>query len=410
MDAQSIFTAASVMVLANGAILAAICRELPATFRPAATHWCVGTMLIAIGCGVFAFGGALPRPLMLSAANGAFAFGLTAYYAAIRKFLRMDLRVWHVIPAVVATVTVLWFSAVTPNFHIRMTVVSIAWTAMMAMCARALTDASRGKPSLARTILTALFVLVGLYSTARGVFYLTSDVSQTFAVEAGSNWLNVLSALLMTLLPLTGTTAFLLMCSDRLRRGLERAATTDYLTGLPNRRSLAQTGAEAFRAAKAEQRDFALAVFDLDKFKRINDTYGHDAGDQALVHVANQLRSALRPVDLIARTGGEEFVVLFHALTPSEASAIAERMRAAVEESRFLVDGNRVSLTTSAGLAFRHPEDETHEDVLRRADRVLYLAKATGRNRLEIAPLDDAPVSDGAEHRLAISVPPLVLA
>ena len=401
MDAQSIFTTASIMVLANGAILAAVCRELPAALRPAAIHWCLGTLLVALGCTVFAFGTPLPRALMLALANGAFAFGLTAYHVAIRQFLRLEVKLLHFLPAAIATVAVLWFSSIMPNFQIRMALVSVVWTGLMAMCVYDLRDTTRGNRSLARTILTALFALVGLYSVARGVLYLASDIPSDFAVETGGNALNVFSALLMSLLPVVGTTTFLLMCSDRLRRGLERAATTDHLTGLPNRRGFAGVGAEAFLAARARQGAFALAVFDLDKFKRINDTYGHDAGDRALMHVAGRLRAVLRPTDTIARTGGEEFVVLFRDLAPGDVADTAERMRAAVEEGTFVIDASPVPLTTSAGIAFHHADDTSLDDVLRRADRALYLAKAAGRNRLEIAP------ADGAESRWVTSAPPL---
>lgn len=385
MDAQTIFTTASVMVLANGAILTAMGRELPASLRPAAIHWCLGTLLIAFGCIMFAFGGPLPRPLMLTAANAAFVFGLTVYVVAIRLFLRLEVRAWLFLPALVTSGAVFWFSAVMPDFSARMAIVSVTWVGLMLMCVKDLLDPARGNPSLARSILGTMFAVVGLYSVARCGFYLVAAPPEDFAVEAGGNWLNVLSALLMTMLPVMGTTAFLLMCSDRLRRGLERAAATDYLTGLPNRRSLAQAGADAFLAARADGADFAVAVFDVDKFKAINDGYGHDVGDRALIHVANRLSGQLRPTDMIARTGGEEFVVLLRALTQGEALAIAERMRAAVEQSDFSIDGHRIGVTISAGLAVSHAADGDYDDVLRRADEALYRAKENGRNRVEIA-------------------------
>mgnify|MGYP001590324910 CR=1 FL=1 len=385
MDAKTIFTTASIMVLANGAILAAICRELPARLRGAAGSWCLGTLLIALGCVVFAFGQSLPRPLMLSAANAAFVFGLTAYVVAIRVFHRLEIRAWHFLPAVVVTGSIFWFSALMPDFRVRIAIVSVAWVWLMAMCIRVLTDRKRGDASLARTILAAMFSAVALYSIARGLLYLGTDIPDAFAVETGGNWLNVLSALLLTLLPVMGTTAFLLMCSDRLRRGLERAAATDYLTGLPNRRSLAAVAAGAFVAAKAEDGGFAFAVFDIDKFKAINDTFGHEAGDRALVHVANRLRRAMRQTDTIARTGGEEFVVLFRDLPREGVLAITERMRATITSSEFFVEGNRVALTVSAGLAFWQPDDAGYDAVLRRADSALYRAKANGRNRVETA-------------------------
>lgn len=399
MDAKTIFTTASVMVLANGAILTAMGRELPASLRPAASQWCLGTLLVALGCVVFAFGEPLPRPAMLWGANTAFAFGLTAYCVAIRLFLRLEVKALHFLPAVVASGAVAWFSTVMPSFSIRMAVVSVTWIGLMLICVKDLLDASRGHSSVARTILGIMFASVGIYAAVRCAVYLFADLPEGFAVEAGGNWLNVLSALLMTLLPVMGTTAFLLMCSDRLRRGLERAAATDYLTGLPNRRSLAQAGAAAFLDTKGREGDFSVAVFDVDKFKVINDTHGHDAGDRALIHVANRLRGQLRPEDLIARTGGEEFVVLFQGLSQADALAVTERMRVAIEESEFSVDGVRVGLTISAGLALSRAEDADYDGVLRRADDALYRAKSNGRNRVEMA-----------GGRMVVSAPPAMAA
>jgi diguanylate cyclase (GGDEF)-like protein len=408
MDAKTIFMTASVMVLANGVILAVVYRDLPAKLRGAASQWCLGTLLVALGCIVFAFGQPLPRPLMLSIANAAFAFGLTAYYIALRSFHRLEIRAWHFLPAAAATLSVMWFSAVTPDFRIRIVVVSIAWTWLMLMCARVLMDRTRGDASLARTILGAMFIGVGAYSAVRGLLYLSANTPDAFAVETGENWLNVVSAMLMPLLPVMGTSAFLLMCSDRLRRGLERAAATDYLTGLPNRRSLAGTGAEAFLAARAAGGGFSVAVFDVDKFKAINDTHGHEAGDRALVHVANRLFGEIRPTDLIARTGGEEFVVLLRGLATADAVVIAERMRAAVQHSDFIIDGGRVAITISAGLAVLRPGDASYDDVLRRADGALYRAKANGRNRVEIA--EDARESGAVRGRLVLCAPPAISA
>lgn len=401
MDAQSIFTVASMMVLANGAILLAARRQLPAMLRPAVSQWCLGTLLVALGGLVFAFGAPLPRPLMLTLANAAYAFGLTAYHIAIRQFLRLEIRAWRYLPAAAVTVGVLWFSWITPSFLVRIGICCVVWTGLMVMCIGDLR--ARGKPSLARDILAMMFAAIALYCIARAAVYLGAGAPADFAVETGEHWLNVLSPLLMTLMPVTGTTAFLLMCSDRLRRGLERAATTDYLTGLPNRRRLAQIATRAFSKARTGDGGFTVAVFDLDRFKAINDTHGHDAGDRALVHVANRLRRELGSAGVIARTGGEEFVVLFHGTADADAAATAERMRAAIEASGFAIGANKISLTVSAGLAVRKSGDARYDDVLCRADEALYRAKENGRNRLEIARSEEPE----AAPRLTIPPPPL---
>lgn len=383
MHAKSIFLTTAIMVLANGVILAAVMRNMPAVIRSAATYWCIGVLLSALGAMLFGLGAPLPRPLMLVSANAAIAFGMTTFHLAVRRFFDMPLKPVHLLPAALATLSVLVFSTVMPSFQIRVVVVSIAWAWIMAMCVKDMRGRAETDGSLAVASLTILFVLLGLYAIGRCAFLLALGVSNNFAVEDGSNWVNLVTPLLMALLPVIGTTSFLLMCGNRLQRGLERAAATDYLTGLPNRRGFDEAGKSAFLAAKEKAQPFALAVFDVDRFKLINDTYGHAAGDRALIHVATSLQSSLRPSDIIARTGGEEFVVFLFGLTPSQAGDMADHMRLTVEESKFCVDGTPLPVTVSVGVAFHHPADTDYDDVMLRADRALYIAKAKGRNRLE---------------------------
>lgn len=125
-----------------------------------------------------------------------------------------------------------------------------------------------------------------------------------------------------------------------------------------------------------------MAILDLDHFKRINDSYGHLAGDKVLKIVADQLRKRLRGRDFIARFGGEEFVLLLPQTSPAAAAQMAETMRATVEACPFHFKGERVVITTSIGLgAFR--SGERGDQVLKRADAALYRAKEQGRNRVE---------------------------
>ena len=131
MDAKTVFTSVSLTMLANGVVLAVISRDLPAMLRPAATYWQIGTLLIAIGCTVFAFGAPLPRPVMLIAANCLFVFGLTAYYWSLQKFHGLRPAAVHFVPAVVVTVTIFWFSVIHPHFMIKLAVVTVMWVWLM---------------------------------------------------------------------------------------------------------------------------------------------------------------------------------------------------------------------------------------------------------------------------------------
>jgi diguanylate cyclase (GGDEF)-like protein len=162
-------------------------------------------------------------------------------------------------------------------------------------------------------------------------------------------------------------------------------ATTDELTGLPNRRAfLAALEAES---ARAERQDAQLwvTIIDVDRFKRINDNYGHPAGDDVLRSVAAIVRTSIRGNDLLGRIGGEEFAVLMPETTRDQAQMVSERFRRAVETTPFVLpSGEVISVTLSAGLAARgRGEDPT--TLLSRTDIALYAAKRDGRNLVRLA-------------------------
>ncbi len=160
---------------------------------------------------------------------------------------------------------------------------------------------------------------------------------------------------------------------------LEELATHDALTGVFNRRKLNELiGIELERAGRYGTA-LSLVLLDLDHFKRVNDTLGHEGGDRVLVAVAELLRNGVRGVDGVARWGGEEFVVVLPQVDRSGAAELAERLRRAVRDRRLAGD-----VTVSCGVA-EHQPPETADDLFTRADRAMYLAKAHGRDRVEVA-------------------------
>jgi len=159
-------------------------------------------------------------------------------------------------------------------------------------------------------------------------------------------------------------------------------ALLDPLTGLPNRAAWSEHLEREMLDWHENGGHLAMAILDLDHFKRINDNYGHLAGDKVLKIVADQLRKRLRGRDFIARFGGEEFVLLFPQTSPAAAAQMAELLRATIEACPFHFKGERVVITASIGLgAFR--SGERADQVLKRADTALYRAKDLGRNRVE---------------------------
>lgn len=162
----------------------------------------------------------------------------------------------------------------------------------------------------------------------------------------------------------------------RAARRHRNEAHTDALTGLLNRRALF----ERFATMPA-QGGLVAMIFDLDHFKSINDRHGHQAGDAVLRHFADVVRQNLRSVDVAARLGGEEFVIILINATPALALAIAEAVRTTFSEGGVGAETGLVQTTVSAGIAL-HVEGEALDQMINRADKALYLAKESGRNRV----------------------------
>jgi diguanylate cyclase (GGDEF)-like protein len=183
------------------------------------------------------------------------------------------------------------------------------------------------------------------------------------------------------------------------QEALREQATHDGLTGLWNRTSILEIlQQEASRSAR-ESLPLAVLMADLDNFKKINDTYGHLAGDHVLRESAQRLRSNVRSYDAIGRYGGEEFLVVLPGCDESGAAAQAERLRDAISSEPIATSAGEISVTCSVGLSWSpRAEPDAPKELLRSADEALYGAKRTGRNRVTIQPADSTPALVGLVH------------
>jgi diguanylate cyclase (GGDEF)-like protein len=163
---------------------------------------------------------------------------------------------------------------------------------------------------------------------------------------------------------------------------LTRLATTDGLTGLYNHRMFQERLTEEIMRAKRYKRKLFILMIDIDHFKKFNDTYGHQTGDEVLKTVARIIKDNTRSIDFSARYGGEEFVIILPDTDCKNALTVAERLRKAVENFPFILkDGTKTNITISIGISC-YPEDSTEkDDLIKKADKALYHAKQTGRNR-----------------------------
>lgn len=374
-----VFAIVATMMLSNGLVLAVLMRDLPAELRPAANIWQAGTFLIALGCGMFAIASVQPHPLLLVMVNSAFLFGLLFYKSGLTKFYNYRSSALHYIPIIAGAGSVFWFSAIEENFKARIIIITIAWCWLMLGSVRVLFRARRQDESASRKVLLCIFAIMAVFTALRGAVFITNPLPTDFSVTNSASVLNLVTPIFMAVLPVLGTTSFILICSDRIRMQWEHAASTDYLTDLPNRRTLTQRAEMLFNAVGRSNAPLSVAIFDIDNFKKINDTYGHEVGDRALQHVAGILKAQANPGTMVARSGGEEFVMLFDA----DCGGKTESLRKAVENTPFGADGDTIQVTVSVGVARRGPLDRDFSDLLRRADRALYAAKKGGRNRVE---------------------------
>lgn len=171
----------------------------------------------------------------------------------------------------------------------------------------------------------------------------------------------------------------------QLHEQLELMSKTDLLTNVHNRRHFFESTQVEMARAQRNSRSLSMMMIDVDHFKRINDRYGHQAGDTVLKQIAQVLKENLRLNDLLARYGGEEFVITLPETTISEAAHFAERIRLAIEESQFGIDEDSINVTVSIGCASLPIGSLNLSKMIERADIAMYQAKANGRNRVEIA-------------------------
>jgi two-component system, cell cycle response regulator len=170
---------------------------------------------------------------------------------------------------------------------------------------------------------------------------------------------------------------------EKMNDQLRLMAQTDGLTGVDNRRYLEERLDEMFAHAKRLREPISCVMCDIDHFKSVNDSYGHQAGDAVLKQVAAAVKKQAREIDRVGRYGGEEFVVLQPGTLLDEGAVFADRLRQAVAANTFTFDGGTVKRTVSCGVAsWPHPDVRKVDDLLRAADDALYVAKELGRNRV----------------------------
>ncbi len=369
------------LTLLTGVLLFSVRRHFASNLQASLRWWILAMATHPLGFLLISLRGVLSDWWTAVVANTLLALSFAAFAIALRTFNGSPQRREQLYLLVAATaVLAVYYTQIDDNLPMRIGSISMVFALLLGASARAIYR--RGQPLNAITHVTgSLFAAGTVVMAYRAVVYLfaLAPIPDTVFVVTP---LQVAAYALGGLLPVVSTIGFLLMCTEYNQQELAKAARLDYLTGICNRRAIEDLAGRSIAAARRHGIPLAMMIVDVDHFKRINDEYGHEAGDYALVETVRRIRESLRSEDLVGRLGGEEFVAVMPNTDGIAALAAAERMRASFSEEPMHIGGGDIVITVSVGVAVLDAQDQQYSHLLRRADRAMYAAKSAGRNRV----------------------------
>jgi diguanylate cyclase (GGDEF)-like protein len=342
---------------------------------PEQRWWALGNVVTCIGLALTNIEG-LPVVIHSIVGYGVIAFGIGLVLRGIRVHVSQTLS-WRAIAIITGIVLLLtaYFTLIVPSLRARLCVSGFYYAILNWICAW--TIARHGQWRVTGISVTG-FSLLGLALLLRGVHVMLHPDP---ADNPGSLVMGV-TMLVVPLAQICIAFGLIMMVSWRYAERLRRLSTLDALTGALNRAGLEIQGKRVGLRALRGGRSLAVIMIDVDYFKVINDTHGHPVGDEVLRHLARLLKIELRPHDLMARFGGEEFVLVLDDVDRAAALSVAERLRARIESELVQLDKLSVRYTVSMGVVC---SDEHSYDLIRlisAGDAAMYEAKRAGRNRV----------------------------
>ena len=323
--------------------------------------------------------GHLPRLYTVCLANELNVLAFFAMFLGFRWFVvRRPFRAWGWLIPMAAAMAVYPFMF---GFKIQKWSFSVIGLPVLGLCLATIWVLGRQKNERFAVAARVAAVLVGINFVM--LFYRCAlSIQGSSAASTTTPWHDprwMYSMLVILLVAYCLLLMYALFTVLEMHANVTHVAGVDALTGALNRRTLMKYAARKFHLSIHTQRPLAAIALDLDNFKRVNDTYGHGGGDVALCAFVELAKEQLQPDDVIARTGGEEFVLVLPGMDRVGAGVLAENLRYSLEQMRIHYDGHLIMTTASAGVTERQPEDSLTA-MLERADRLLYRAKAQGRN------------------------------
>lgn len=338
--------------------------------------WAKAVVFIGFASGLASTRGLLPDLAAIVLSSGLMLFGQWLLIVGLVRYAGGTPR-WRPTLDVLGAVllVIVWLTYGTQHYQARLFVMALTHIAFFSTGAYL---AGRASPDgFGRRFLTAFFVIGVLVAVWR-IATLPSSVTESADVF-DANLIQQIYLGTFSLGVLGLSIGFILLANERLREELEFMATRDPMTGALNRRAFFTRAAVEWSRAERSRQPLSVIVTDIDFFKKINDTRGHHIGDLVIKDFARRTGNMLRLPDILARFGGEEFVILLPDTGLPEARRVAERIRAEIEQQR---DRELPAYTVSLGVAMRQGAGDV-EALIARADEALYQAKSGGRNRVE---------------------------
>ena len=377
--AQTLVLALLVLHVLLGALSLAIGRG---EHKSAALRWWgTGLLVYALGLVVTQAGLLGARSVALTVGNGLITAAPVLCGIGVLAHTRLRLHFGWISAGVAATVLLLGWNnfSYAPTPLVNMVAPSVMAVVMFLLAAFVILREGPRESAVANQFLAALMVvavatwvmrIAAMYTAMQG----SEDLSRIDAIVSFFAIAQMVTGV--------GSTLALFWIDVRIMQSeLSRVAHTDPLTGLPNRRAILQRFQEEVARASRHKERFAIALLDLDHFKRVNDTRGHAVGDEMLKAAAAAFTAAKRDEDVLARIGGEEFLVVLASCRTSEGAVqAAERMREALSRVELRAGGEPLRMTASGGVALYPDEGADWDSLFTAADRRLYAAKGAGRN------------------------------
>jgi diguanylate cyclase (GGDEF)-like protein len=383
-------------------LLASRVRDEPNA--PELRIWGFSCLLFGVAYVLFSARGSIDLVLSMVLGNVLFAVAYCGFGWAIARLFRRPYPFAVVGISVTAASLALYVTeiviATTQWRTLVLVVITIVpWIVSYLQCSRHW-RAQRLPSVMAMRIFFAAVILVSVTRTAASV------ISGSFGYEGlptGPGFL--LGTFILLISPILLTVGFFVLCAEQAQEVIRQMANTDALTGILNRRSVLAEAERRLATARRHGRELACVIFDLDRFKTVNDRFGHAAGDLAIVGVARTLTPMTRAEDVFGRLGGDEFVLFLPDAGIDGACRLAERFCAAIASASSTSQGGEIKITASFGVATLTAEDDSPPDILKRADRAMYAAKAAGGNAVRAAVGDDN-TTDAVQAPTPIGVAP----